>query len=63
MEYLLEVKVFYCDFVVRNILLIKDYMVKIVDFGFFKLMIGDKDYYIRKGQDFISLMWYVRWRV
>lgn len=63
MEYLSEVKVLHCDLAARNILLTKDYMAKIADFGLSKLMTGDKDYYTRKGQDFIPLMWYVRWRV
>lgn len=57
MEYLSEVKVLHCDLAARNILLTKDYMAKIADFGLSKLMTGDKDYYTRKGQDFIPLMW------
>lgn len=57
MEYLSEVKVLHCDLAARNILLTKEYMAKIADFGLSKLMTGDKDYYTRKGQDFIPLMW------
>lgn len=57
MEYLSVVKVLHCDLAARNILLTKDYMAKIADFGLSKLMTGDKDYYTRKGQDFIPLMW------
>ncbi|XP_062570651.1 tyrosine-protein kinase JAK2-like isoform X1 [Saccostrea cucullata] len=57
MEYLTDVKVFHCDLAARNILLTKDYMAKIADFGLSKLMTSDKDYYTRKGQNAIPLQW------
>ena len=57
MEYLTDIKVFHCDLAARNILLTKDYAAKIADFGLSKLMTGDKDYYMTKGQEVIPLNW------
>lgn len=49
MVYLQQKKYVYRDLVARNVLLVDEYIVKISDFGMFKVMFREQNYYEVKG--------------
>lgn len=60
MVYLQQKKYVYRDLVVRNVLLVDEYIVKISDFGMFKVMFREQNYYEVKG--FVNFDDYIEYR-